>query len=275
MGKTRKYNFRKRNNKSLKRNKYLSKSRKSKNRNNILNHSFYENSKNGGYGTIIIEQSNLLDKKIELVESFKIFDEIFEQMKQKSKIKIPSYLDFKMSTYIDGIVTINYPNPIVYSIFEEFYNKLKDNNIVQCDDCKHYTVSLPGTGTALYPIYKIYFTIGYIISYYYRNPHKFINEEYLKTNFQLNSTLLFFKDVLTNLLCNKLYQTSNQCNIPMGFEDFIQKNNFNVNENLEITKAVFIFFNSIKNIPIIGNLHSIHVFINKFVDPKLDPNVYP
>ncbi len=58
----------------------------------------------------------------------------------------------------------------------------------------------------------------------------------------------------------------------MGFETFIRMNHFNVNENLEITKALFRFFNSIQNIPIVGKLQAIHIFIQNFVDPKLDPN---
>jgi hypothetical protein len=271
MNKSYKKKFRKRKTKPTKKKLYNKHSPKNKTFKKV----FFTSKKNGGDNTITLYQYNLQEKKNELVESFKIFDEIFDQMKMESKrIKIPSYLDFKMSTYMDGIVMIIYSNPIVYSKFEEFYEELLKNHIVQCDDCIHYTISLPGTGTALYKVYKVYFVLGFIISYYYRNPHKFINEEYLK-KIQLNSTLLFlFKDVLTNLLCNNMYQTSKHCNIPMGFETFIRINNFNVNENLEITKEVFFFFNSIKKIPIIGNLDSIHVFINKFVDPNLDPNIY-
>lgn len=268
MNKSYKKKFRKRKTKPTKKKLYNKHFPKNKTFKNV----FFTSKKNGGDNTIVLEQNTLEVKKNELVESFKIFDEIFEQMKQKSKI--PSYLNFKMSKYIDGIAMIIYSNPFIYPKFEDFYEELLKNHIVQCDDCIHYTISLPGTGTALYKVYKVYFVLGFIISYYYRNPHKFINEEYLKKK-QLNSTLLFFKDVLTNLLCNNLYQTSKHCNIPMGFETFIRINNFNVNENMEITKAVFFFFNSIKKIPIIRNFESIHVFIDNFVDPNLDPNVYP
>jgi hypothetical protein len=278
MGKTRKYNFRKRNNKSFKRNKYLSKSRKSKNRNNILNHSFYENSKNGGYGTIIIEQSTLLDKKIKLQQSFEIFDVIkndyIQHIKEKDpEMKLSHYLDYNLTSYIDKIVVpLIYANPFLYPLFNTFYKGLVKNKIVECDDCIEYKFSIPGTGTALYKIYKIYFTIGYIISYYYKNPSNFISEEILK-KININNPILFiFKDLILNILCNEWYKTLYYCVIPIGFESFIKTNHFNVNNNTEITSLVFEFFNGIKQLPIITNFEKVHEMIHKFVDPNLNPN---
>ena len=275
MGKTRKNNFRKKNNKSFKKNKYLSKSRKRK---YFLNRSsLYQNSKNGGDGTIIIEQATLLDKKIKLQESFKIFDvikndSINHMKKKKPEMKISHYLNYNLTSYIDNIVVpLIYAHPFLYPLFNTFYKGLVKNKIVECDDCIEYKFSIPGTGTALYSIYKIYFTIGYIISYYYKNPSNFISEEILK-KININHPILFiFKDLILNILCNEWYKTSNYCDIPIGFESFIKTNHFNMNNNVEITKLVFDFFNGIKQLPIITNFEKIHEIIDKFVDPNLEP----
>ena len=79
---------------------------------------------------------------------------------------------------MNGAVLFSYLSS--YKLFEIFYNELEKEDIVKCDDCINYTYSVIGTDTALYKFVKIYFVIGFIISYYYKHPTKFINEEYFK-----------------------------------------------------------------------------------------------
>jgi hypothetical protein len=253
MRKTSKNGFRKKNKSLKKRNHNLSKIKNKK-----------QKTKNGGgkYGTLHISQNNLEDIKNKLVDSFDLFNEIYDSV-MKNKSNVPYYLKYKLTTYIDGLVMVIYSNLLTYNYFDKFYNKLIDNDIIKCDGCIDYTISIPGTRTALYKIFKIYFVIGFIIAYYYRNPSKFINEEYLN-KMGINNTILYlFKDIVSILLC-KVAQSRPECNMIDKMEKFIEKNQINVDENTEITRIIF---NFILKIPFVENME----IVQKFVDIKLRP----
>lgn len=165
---------------------------------------------------------------------------------------------------VDGGVLFSYS--VSYELFEKFYEELDTNEIVKCGNCIHHSISLPGTGTALYKFFKIYFVIGFIIAYYYKNPTKFINEEYFKqVSGGLDPTIAYlFKDIMTKVLCNDLYEMTPKCIMVKNMENFIETNKFNVQENIAITRSIFDF---VSKIPIVGNMQS----IKKMFDPKLRP----
>ena len=257
MKKTSKNRFRTKNKSLKKRNHNLSKIKNKKLKTKKLK------TKNGGgeYRTLHISQNNLEDIKNKLVDSFDLFNEIYNSV-MKNKPNVPYYLKYKLTTYLDGLVMAIYANPLTYNYFDNFYNKLINNHIIKCDDCIDYTITIPGTGTALYKIFKIYFVIGFIIAYYYRNPSKFINENYLK-GIGINNTILYlFKDIASKILCNVM--THPACNIMKKMEEFIKTNEINVDENFEITRIIFDF---ILKIPFVENMK----IVQKFVDKELRP----
>lgn len=202
----------------------------------------------GGY---VMNENELVGKKQALENSFELLNPIYE----KKNIKV----------YVGRLVGLLYSNSITYDYFHNFYDKLVKYDIITCDDCSESSFTTPYTKSGLYKIFKIYFVIGFIISYYYKHLTKFIDEEYLKNLTGLDSNILYFKEFITNLTCNPFIEVSTKyCIIISNIEQFIRENEFNVNENPKITKIIFDF---ILDIPIIRNMDR----IKKFVDPKLYP----
>jgi len=239
MRKTYKNGFRKKNKSFKKRNHNLS---KRKNKKQYI--------QKGGY---IITENELADKKKDLQNSFELLNPIYEKINIKDN----------MRTLVNAL----YLNPVSYNYFHNFYDKLVLYNIIKCDDCSEssFTLITPYSNSALYKGFKIYFVIGFIISYYYKHLTKFIDQQYLKNLTGFDSTVVYFKEFITNLSCNPFIEVSKKyCNIINNIEKFIRINEFNVNENPKITKIIFDF---ILNISIIGNMD----IVKKFVDPELYP----
>lgn len=217
----------------------------------------------GGY---VMNENELAEKKEALENSFKLLNPIyveeFNSMYGNKNVKV----------YVGRFVGLFYSISITYNYFNNFYNKLVQYDIITCDHCNELPFTSQYTNSRLYKIFKIYFVIGFIFSYYYKHVTKFINEEYLKDLTGLDSNVLYFKGFIANLTCNSFIEVSNKyCTFINNIEQFIRENEFNVNENPKITKIIFDFF---LEFPMIGKIDWITGnmdWIKKYVDPKLYP----
>jgi len=72
------------------------------------------------------------------------------------------------------------------------------------------------------------------------------------------------KDIVTKVLCNDLYEVTPKCIMVKNMEKFIETNEFNLQENIAITRTIFDF---VSHIPIVGNMQS----IKKMFEPTLRP----
>lgn len=224
----------------------------------------------GGTKTIIIKDYKDLGKKKDILEKsydkLSIIVETYIGLKNKEG---QSYHSVRLS--IGAIVATLYATS--YTYFHDFFKNLKENNIFKCNEdvCVDSTFTIPGI-SALYKVYKIYFVIGFIIAYYYKNPTKFISEKFLE-----NYSSIPYTDVLIYLLqnpagflaCNPIYSASKYCYIKNNLDEFISLNKFDVSENREITLLIFnffektIFFQTLKLFGITSHEH--------FFDPTLKP----
>jgi hypothetical protein len=206
------------------------------------NYKNYQKNKGGNNTIIIKDYDDLIVKKNQLVDSFDLLSYIYNNFYKKKKS-----VNFKL--YIELIVMGIYLNPLSYNYFHNFFQLLVVNGIVKCEKCVDYSITIPGTGLALYKIYKIYFVIGFIIAYYYKNPTKFTSPEYLKkiTGIPLIEFLIYLlKNPLSIIGCNNMWELSSYCYIIKSLDKFIETNQFDVSENEKITLIIFDFIHVIR-----------------------------
>jgi len=260
--------------KKSKRNNFRKKSIKKRIRKSIYKRKTYKLQK-GGYE--ITSFKNLKQQKIILQNSFQTLNDVFyensPQVSRETWLNVfnpgtyTKYINF--STWLDNtIVPTMYANQLFYTQFDNFFEKLKNKNFIECDPdvCVDYTFSVPGTGTGLYKYFKIYYVIGFIIAYYYKNLTKFINEKYLNTitGSQFSSYILYFlKDVSAFVVCNTNSPEYHAiCKIRHTFDAFIEINEFNVTEDKDVTLLIFEFMQ---------NALFSNYLLSNFFDPALKP----
>lgn len=225
----------------------------------------------GGTNTIIIKDDNDLEKKKNILE--KSYDKLSNIVETYIGLKNKEGQSYhSVTTTIGATVSTLYANPLTYNYFHKFFENLIVNNIVKCNACVIYYFTLPGSGRALYKIYKIYFVIGFIIAYYYKNPTKFISEKFLEkySNMQYTDVIIYLLQNAGGFLaCNSLYSVSNYCYIKENLDEFISLNKFDVSENIEITRLIFNFFENtvfFQTLKLFGITSQ-----NNFFDPTLKP----
>jgi len=213
-------------------------------------------------GKIVIKSyEDLKARKDRLVQSFDYLNEIYDKWYDERHT-------LTIRGYVEAIVTGIYTYPTSYDTFNNFYNKLVEYKIIECDEEKHcinYTYAIPGTGRALYGIFKIYFVIAFIIGYVYTNPTKFISEDFLKSkliNFPFVNVIIYFlKNIGTSYACNNCNEQFEMCYLPRGLDKFILVNDLCTNENRDVTILIFEFVDLIRP----------YNNIDWLADPNLDP----
>lgn len=216
-------------------------------------------------GKIIIKSyQDLEERKNRLVNSFDHLNEIYDKWYNKTHF-------VTIRGFVEAIVTGIFGITPLYNKFDNFYNKLMEYNIIECDEekyCINYSITLPGTGRALYKIFKIYFVIAYIIGYVYTNPTKFISEKFLESiliQFPFVNVLIYLlKNPLSGVGCNKAWQLSNYCYVPKSLDKFIEVNELYTHEDVRITTLIFEFVDVVRP-------WKRYIDIDWLVDPELDP----
>jgi hypothetical protein len=229
---------------------------------------------NGGTQTIIINTFRDIEiRKARLIYSFELFDEVYQIYAKEYFIK---YVNF--SSLMNWIVTISYNSPLAYNSYHNLFDMLIENNIIRCENtaaCPEASLTSVLTNTGQYKLFKIYFSIGFIMAYYFTNPLLFVSNQYLVDKLGMNKQFFDFisllnlpniiKDTVLYTNCNIRKEDKPYCKIKETFDIFIQRNGFNVTENKNITIAIFKFIESYR--------FFINFFIN--IDNYFDVNLIP
>jgi len=201
----------------------------------------------GGGGTITITSYNdIIRRKRTLIASFDTFNTIIEDYKTKNDNEIQyQYPVFNYVTNSNRLlwayVQFCYYNFVIYNKYHELFEGLKKNDIIHCKSkvvCPEAPITLINYEASQYKFFKIYFVIGFIMAYYFRNPGEFIDPKIVD-----KKLLYIFKDFLLTIGCN-LIELSDLCILNTAFERLINDNGYNVNLNTSITKLIMDFVKS-------------------------------